>query len=236
MIGASSLRHDLPPGAVELETLVHVVPFEDAVVSAALGGAALDDVFERAARAAAGRACRTPVHVAGALVRLRCPCQSADCAAVFAPATEVACANDADCRAFGGACSGHDGVTGVCFAPLDPGAVLRVATTEYLANGGSGLFEPSLPAGRVRAADSLSAAMADFARGGAPCAASPCSAGCSADLVRRADAACADEQRAEACADRTALGVRAAAVCGYLPSLDGRLGAERDGRIRIEAP
>ena len=237
VIGASSLRHDLPPGVVDLATLVHVVPFEDPVIRAELGGAALADAFERVARAAAGRECRTPVHVAGALVHLRCPCTGASCAVVFAPATEVRCVNDADCRAFGGACAARKGESGVCFAPLAADAVFRVVTTEYLANGGSDLFEPIPTTARVTEADSLSAVMAELVRGGAACgAASDCNQGCAADLVRRANATCAAEGRTAACADEALLCARAAEACRYVPCLDGGLGAQRDGRIRIEAP
>jgi 5'-nucleotidase len=237
VIGASSLRHDLPAGAVDLATLVHVMPFEDPVVYAELSGAALATTFEHVARAAAGRECRTPVHVAGALARLRCPCVTASCAVVFAPPTEVQCESDADCRAVGGACGARDGESGVCFAPLATDAVFRVATTEYLANGGSGLFEPIPATARVRQADSLAAVTADFARGGPACAAaSACDEGCTADLVRRANATCTAEGRTAACTDESSLCARAAEACRYVPCLDGRLRAVRDGRIRMDAP
>jgi 5'-nucleotidase len=237
VIGASSLRHDLPAGTVDLATLVHVVPFEDPVVYAELGGAALANAFEHAARAAARRECRTPVHVAGALVHLRCPCASPSCAEVFAPATDVRCEDDGDCRTLGGACSARDGETGVCFAPLAADAFFRVATTEYLADGGSGFFSPIPASARVRQADSLATVMAEFVRGGAACApGNACTEGCAAELVRRANATCAQAGRAAACADQPALCRRAADACRYVPCLDGGLGARRDGRIRIEAP
>jgi 5'-nucleotidase len=238
VIGASSLRHDLPAGAVDLEALVHVVPFEDPVVRVELTGSALARLFERAAEEAAGRECRTPVHVAGALVRFRCPCAGADCAQVFAPQTAVACASDADCTAIDGACGARTGTNGTCFAPLDDEAVLRVATTEYLAAGGGGLFEPAPASTRVRAADSLSAAMSDFVRGRSSCAATStdCSHGCAADLVARAEAACADARGSSACELPSTLCARASAACRYVACLDAGAGAERDGRIRFEVP
>jgi hypothetical protein len=144
--------------------------------------------------------------------------------------------HDSDCRAVAGACSAHDGESGICFARLDPRSVLRVATTEYLANGGSSLFTPISAVGRVHIADSLSAVMAEWARTGAPCGAHDCTGGCEADLLARADAACATDGRNTGCSERSLLCARAVETCAYLPCLDDRLGGARDGRIRIEAP
>jgi 5'-nucleotidase len=234
IIGASSLRHDLPAGAIDLETLVHVVPFEDPVVRTELTGAALASTFERAARSAAARACRTPVHVAGAVVRFRCPCAAASCVRIFAPKTAVPCVSDDDCAALEGACSARDAESGTCFAALDPDSVVRVATTEYLASGGGGVFAPVGPLERVGAADGLWAAIAEFVRGGAPCEkTSDCTHGCPADLLRRADALGVENGGLALGADGTTLCARAVAACRYVPCLDS---AQRDGRIRFEAP
>ena len=238
IIGASSLRHDLVPGEVDLEGLVRVVPFEDPVVRAELTGGALASVFERAARSASGRECRTQVHLAGALVRFRCPCLTTGCAEGFAPATERECEADADCATFGGACSARDGNPGRCFAPLEPSAVYRVATTAYLASGGSGLFEPVAAGLLFRATDSLEAALREALRGGPACAPAPgdCGTGCPAELVRRATERCVADGRADSCADLTSLCARAVASCRYVPCIDASRGAVRDGRIRFEAP
>jgi 5'-nucleotidase len=212
VLGASSLRHDLPPGLLDRDGLVRAVPFEDPLVSVAVPGAALARAFERAARSASGRDCRTQVHVAGALVRFRCPCEGAACARVFATETDVPCKTDADCAALGGICSppsvGSDAL-GRCFAPLAPGAGYRVATTAYLAAGGSGLFE-AIPEMALRlVSDSLSQALADELRHGAPCPAGT--------SFPEPDP-------------------RLQALARALPCLDATRGAVRDGRIRFEAP
>ncbi len=239
VIGASSLRHDLPSGALDLDTLVRVLPFEDPVVRFELTGAALGRIFERAARTAESRECRTSVHVAGALVRFRCPCVAAPCALVFAPQTDVPCASDADCAAMGGACGARDGQSGSCFAPLDEQTVLGVATTAYLADGGGGLVDAVPAPARVEVADGLSAAVSELVRHGAPCrsdALAACKRGCAADLVQRATAACTTSGRGSSCAEPNDLCARAIAACRYVPCVDVRDGAARDGRIRFEAP
>lgn len=170
VIGASSLRHDLLPGVLDLSGLVHAVPFEDALVRVELPGDVLGSAFEHAARSSAARDCRTQVHVAGVLVRFRCPCTGASCARVFVPETDIACTSDDDCDDLGGACSSR-GTPGRCFAPLDPFGAYRVVTTAYLASGGSGLFAPISAESQRPVSDSLSDAIAAELAHGPPCVA-----------------------------------------------------------------
>jgi 5'-nucleotidase len=239
VIGASSLRHDLPPGLLDLEGLVRVLPFEDPIVSAELPGRTVARAFEHAARSASGRECRSQVHVAGALVRFTCPCAGNACAQVFAPETAVVCASDADCSAFSGACRGRDGEVGACYAPLDAGATYRVATTEYLAGGGSGLFDPIPVTARTRRDEPLSGAVAELVRGEASCAKGEGSADierCADALAERAERACSARGLADGCGGAASLRARALEACRYVPCLDRALGAARDGRIRFEVP
>jgi hypothetical protein len=222
------------------QTLVRVVPFLDPVVRLELTGAALARVLERAARSAASRDCRTQVHVAGALVRFRCPCAGAACAQGFTPETDVRCASDADCAAIGGACGGFGDTTGLCFAPLALEGTYRVATTAYLAAGGSGLFEVSVAPARDFGDEPLHVAIAELLRSGSTCDGAserPDSAlGCVEAIARRFGEACAASGLGDACSDIAADRERALAVCRHLTCLDGRLGAARDGRIRLEEP
>jgi 5'-nucleotidase/UDP-sugar diphosphatase len=209
VLGASSLRHDVLPGVLDRDALVRAVPFEDPLVSVELPGASLARAFEHAARSASGRDCRTQVHVAGMLVRFRCPCEGALCARVFATETDVPCGADAECGAFAGACSVSFGGTGLCFAPLAAGASYRVATTAYVAAGGSGLFDAIPESARRPVSDSLSQALADELRHGAPCP--------PGTTIPETDA-------------------RVLRLASSLPCLDAGRGAVRDGRIRLEAP
>jgi 5'-nucleotidase / UDP-sugar diphosphatase len=137
LIGASSLRHDLPPGAIDAETLARVMPFDDPLVRVRLSGAALERAFTHAALAAALRDCRTQLHVAGLRIRFVCPCAQGDCVSVYPTQTDVPCRSDAECAEFQGSCDGQR-----CFAPLLRDASYDLATTAYLAAGGSGLFDP----------------------------------------------------------------------------------------------
>ena len=147
VIGASSLRADLARGALDEEALERSFPFDDPVLRVLVTGSGLLAAFERASTTAAERDCRAPLHVAGALVRLVCPCESAPCAAVFVEKTDVCCETDADCTVVSGACDAAkfpEGVSageGRCFLPVSTLRSYVVATTAYLADGNGGYFE-----------------------------------------------------------------------------------------------
>jgi 5'-nucleotidase/UDP-sugar diphosphatase len=210
LLGASSLRHDLPAGLIDEQTLVRVLPFEDGIVRVTLTGSALLEVFERAARSAAARSCRTQVQVSGVVVRFRCPCEAAACAEVS--------------------------VAGV---PVDSARSYAVATTAYLAGGGSGLLAPILPGLQRPVADALSEVVAEALRGAPVCGdqiEATCESGCPAVLLERGQSACEASGLGEACPSAARACERVVAECRRVPCLDARAGAGRDGRIRFEAP
>jgi 5'-nucleotidase len=210
VLGASSLRHDFPAGLIDAETRVRVLPFDDPIVRVTLPGAVLLQMFERSARAASARSCRTPVHVAGAVVRFLCPCEGASCAQVL--------------------------IAGV---PPDPVQGYVVATTRYLAGGGSGLLEPIAPGLQQPVADGLSEVVAEALRqeaGCAPAAGAGCKTGCPAAFLERGRMACEGSGLGEACPRPVLACERAEAECRRLPCLNAAAGAVRDGRIRFEAP
>jgi len=199
LIGASSLRRDLAPGAFDTDALERSFPFDDPVVRVRTTGRALRAAFERAAETAGERDCRTPVHVSGASVRFRCPCERPPCADVFAGATELCCRDDAECAPVGGACGASANELGWCFLPVVPDAAYELATTAYVADGNGGFFTRVAPGDRAFAAPGLREAVGEMLHDAEPCDGVP------------------DELR-------------------HLPCLDERVGARRDGRLRIERP
>jgi 5'-nucleotidase/UDP-sugar diphosphatase len=168
LLGASSLRHDLPPGPVDDELVVRVLPFEDPIVRARVTGATLLAASSQAARSAANRDCRTQIHVAGAVARFTCPC-SVSCARLWVHETAQRCHSDADCAPFDGACDAGLGDSGRCRAPILATESYELATTAYLARGGSGLL-PELGAGEtVVVSDTLAGAVLEHLRDAPPC-------------------------------------------------------------------
>ncbi|HEX6272124.1 MAG TPA: bifunctional metallophosphatase/5'-nucleotidase [Polyangiaceae bacterium] len=199
LIGASSLRRDLAPGAFDTDALERSFPFDDPVVRVRTTGRALRAAFERAAETAFERDCRTPVHVSGASVRFRCPCERPPCADVFVGATALCCRDDAECAPVGGACGAAPGELGWCFLPLVSDAAYELATTAYVADGNGGFFARIASGDRSLAAPGLREAVGEMLHDAEPCDGVP------------------DELR-------------------HLPCLDERVGARRDGRLRIERP
>jgi 5'-nucleotidase/UDP-sugar diphosphatase len=198
IIGASSLRRDIAPGALDADALERSFPFDDAVLRVRTTGRALREAFELAARTAGERDCRTPIHVSGASVRLRCPCERSPCVEAFVGETAICCRSDADCAPVAGGCS-KLGELGFCLLPVSPDAPYEVGTTAYLADGNGGFFARVAPSERAVVAAGLREAVTEMLHEAEPCADAP------TDLR-------------------------------LLPCLDERVGARRDGRLRIERP
>jgi len=235
VIGSSSLRRDLVSGPIDGEALERSFPFDDPVLHARVTGAALLSVFERAASSAEARECRSPVQVAGALVRFACPCEGPPCARVFVRETEICCTSDADCAPRSGACAPDMGGVSRCFLPLAPNESYTLATTGYLADGGSGLFDPIREIDRTLISEGLREVVSNVLAESAACppAHRDCDGACPAALRAHVEEEASYDGVAVAPADACR---RAQTLCAVLPCLDERAGAVRDGRVRIEHP
>jgi 5'-nucleotidase len=229
VIGSSSLRRDIVSGAIDADALERSFPFDDPVLRVRVTGEKILGAFESSARSAASRDCRSPVQIDGALVRLTCPCESPPCAGVFVEETEICCENDSDCSALSGACGPSLGGVARCFLPLVPDRTYELATTAYLADGGSGLFERIREVDRTPVAEGLRDVSSEALGGSEPCffASGDCSVGCPAGLLEHEEAE--EVSTVGGCE-------RAERLCAVLPCLDERAGAVRDGRLRIERP
>jgi hypothetical protein len=115
------------------------------------------------------------------------------------------------------------GSPGFCRAPVLADESYLVATTEYLALGGSGVFAPGDLGSQLIVRASLVDAVTDALAHAARCSESP-------ELAR---GAC---RRAALAFSAAADGAGAEASCAELACIDEGAGAIRDGRIEIEAP
>lgn len=220
VLGASSLRHDLPPGLHDVESLKRVLPFEDPIVGLRITGGALVEAMDRAGRSAATRDCRTQVHVAGAIIHFPCPCDDGPCARVWVHETTIGCDADVDCATLDGAC---DAGSKRCRAPVLATESYALSTTRYLAEGGSGIFSGQDAPFALTVADSLLDAVVERLHEAPRC-------GDASPTVREACRSALAESELSA----TATSVDR--LCDDLPCIDAGAGAARDGRIRFEAP
>lgn len=158
------IRTDITPGAISLDQLYNVFPFNNYVTSMYLSGADVQALLDFATRRAAGRGCITQIQVSGVEFVMDCRAPFEGCEPECPPrATDVyfrdctgenepeaipceetsACGDGQEC------CAGTTLRAGTCtFAgrcddactrvPLDETSVYEMATNDYIARGGSG--------------------------------------------------------------------------------------------------
>jgi 2',3'-cyclic-nucleotide 2'-phosphodiesterase (5'-nucleotidase family) len=124
------IRADFEQGALTVEQMFNVFPFENSITVMYLSGAEVQETLDFVARKSAERGCRTQAQVAGIWFDMVC---RGDC-----PGGAAACAKNVylgeDCR--GGNPDG-DIVPGAC-RPVVATGLYRVAVNDYIAKGGSG--------------------------------------------------------------------------------------------------
>ncbi len=93
--------------------------------------------------------------------------------------TNTSCTSDADCldgdgKPMPGACSKQNiGDTGVCMSPIQPTGLYELATSDYLAGGGSGFRVLQRNTTQVNTHIQQRDAVIDYLRGGKPCGYNP---------------------------------------------------------------
>ena len=152
LTNTTGIRADLVPGPVTVEQMYNIFPFDNSISKMQLSGLEVQDLFNFVARRSAGRGCVSQVQIAGARVVIDCgvkltPDSSPGVATnvYIGPLLDgsnnpVACNSDADCpgasaAAKVGAC---DVEHKICWAPIQETASYELATSNYLAQGGSG--------------------------------------------------------------------------------------------------
>ncbi len=138
------IRADLVPGPVTLEQMFNIFPFDNSITKMQLSGVEVQDVFDFSARRAASRACKSQIQISGARVIIDCSIQKEDQTSpgsathiyigTYNPA--MTCESDANCPGEEkGSC---DPNTSQCWQPIERTASYELATSNYLAQGGSG--------------------------------------------------------------------------------------------------
>ncbi|MBK8251581.1 MAG: 5'-nucleotidase C-terminal domain-containing protein [Polyangiaceae bacterium] len=208
LTNTTGIRADLVPGPVTVEQMYNIFPFDNSITKMQLSGCEVKDLFDFAARRSAGRGCVSQVQIDGARVVIdcsaytkkgqvdpgfeSCPVPGEDqirpgvATHVFIGASDKACANDADCGGEFGSCDAEG--TGRCWIPIDGLSTYELATSNYLAQGGSGFRVLQRNTTQFDTQIQQRDALIDFIRAGAACGADD-----SGDLrLCSTDADCAD--------------------------------------------
>jgi 5'-nucleotidase/UDP-sugar diphosphatase len=174
LTNTTGIRSDLVPGPLSVEQMYNVFPFDNSISKMQLSGVEVQDLFDFVARRSAGRGCVSQVQIAGARVVIDCKSQTASgifIGASFDDAGEPnRCDTDEDCPAQKfGQC---DIDTGICWQPIEPFGAYELATSNYLAGGGSGFRVLQRNTTQFDTKVQQRDALLDYIRGGNPCGSS----------------------------------------------------------------
>ncbi|TKD01991.1 bifunctional metallophosphatase/5'-nucleotidase [Polyangium fumosum] len=179
LTNTTGIRADLVPGPVTVEQMYNIFPFDNSISKMQLSGVEVQDLFDFVARRSAGRGCVSQVQIAGARVVINCTQQKtpdsppgvATNIYIGARNPKVACTSDAQCPDKGlGSC---DVEAGVCWQPFDSLASYELATSNYLAAGGSGFRVLQRNTTQFDTQIQQRDALIDYIRAGEPCTIRP---------------------------------------------------------------
>lgn len=182
LTNTTGIRADLVPGPVTVEQMFNIFPFDNSITKMQLSGLEIQELFDFVARRSSGRGCVSQVQIAGARVVIDCTKQgtSEDPSVDLPPGVAtniyigtynpvIACESDAACPGAGiGSC---DIETGRCWQPIEAIASYELATSNYLAGGGSGFRVLQRNTTQNDTKVQQRDALIDFIRAGAPCGA-----------------------------------------------------------------
>jgi 5'-nucleotidase / UDP-sugar diphosphatase len=177
LTNSTGIRTDLVPGPVTVEQMFNIFPFDNSITKMQLSGQEVQDLFDFVARRSSGRGCVSQVQIAGARVVM-------DCTKVgpASPSPGVAtniyigsydpplkCASDAECP--GKQLGSCDVEAARCWQPIDKISSYELATSNYLAGGGSGFRVLQRNTTQLDTKVQQRDALVDYIRAGAPCGA-----------------------------------------------------------------
>jgi 5'-nucleotidase/UDP-sugar diphosphatase len=147
LTNSTGIRADLVPGAITVEQMYNIFPFDNAISKMQLSGVEVQQLFDFVARRSAGRGCVSQVQIAGARIVMDCAKLPEEdggenrgapgvATGIYIGASTTQCDSDEDCPGEGiGSC---DNNVGLCWNPIEPFGYYELATSDYLAGGGSG--------------------------------------------------------------------------------------------------
>ncbi len=175
MTNTTGIRADLVPGPVTVEQMFNIFPFDNSISKMQLSGIEVEELFDFAARRSSGRGCVSQIQIAGARVVMDCSLLEAGenrpgkATQIYIGTSKQACSSDADCGGAFGACDAEG--SGTCWTPIDPFGAYELATSNYLAAGGSGFRVLQRNTTQFDTQIQQRDALIDYMRAGAPCGA-----------------------------------------------------------------
>ncbi len=177
LTNTTGIRANIVPGSFDVEQMYNIFPFDNSIAKMQLSGKEVQELFDYVARRSAGRGCVSQVQIAGARVVLDCEWDDnptddippGKATGIYIGATETTCTGDQDCP--GGLAGSCDSTIKRCWRPIDPIASYEMATSNYLANGGSGFRVLQRNTTQFDTKIQQRDALIDYIRAGRPCGA-----------------------------------------------------------------
>jgi 5'-nucleotidase len=185
MTNTTGIRADVPAGPVKFADMYNVFPFNNAISKMTLSGQEVLEMFDFAARRSASRACTSQVQIAGAFLVMNCsgcdvthyrtdlidPTTACAEQVFIGYQNSMPCKLDSDCSADSylqrNMC---DTNVGLCRLPVSAlGGAFELATSDYLAAGGSGFDVLRRNTTQINTRIQQRDAVDDFVRFGNPC-------------------------------------------------------------------
>lgn len=232
LTNTTGIRSDLVPGAVSVEQIFNVFPFDNTVTKMLLSGREVRELFDFVARRSAQRGCNAQTQIAGARVEIDCRgCERTDgapCASRIAIGRDdsTTCTVDADCGE--GLCDQRPEIPSDqwhCLLPIAEDASYELATNNYIAQGGSGFRVLQRNTTQIDTRVQQRDVLIDYLRQGRPCGADRTTGtlpSCSSDGDCAAGFVCACPERAAwdgaACTDAGSCGEGGQCVLSACPA------------------
>lgn len=175
LTNSTGIRADLVPGPITVEQMYNIFPFDNSITKMQVSGQEVQELFDFVARRSSGRGCVSQAQIAGARVVIDCtkrgPVGFGTATDIYIGTTEPrkSCMKDDDCPSKRtGSC---DVETAQCWQPIDPIGSYELATSNYLAAGGSGYRVLQRNTTQYDTKIQQRDALIDYIRAGAPCGA-----------------------------------------------------------------
>ncbi len=194
LTNTTGIRADVVPGPVTVEQMYNIFPFDNSITKMQLSGVEVQQLFDFVARRSAGRGCVSQVQIAGARIVIDCDKEDPNIPGARGVATgifigaeldaeqdPVKCERDEDCGAQRfGQC---DVENAICWQPIEEFGYYELATSNYLATGGSGFRVLQRNTTQFDTRVQQRDALIDYMRAGFPCGAGSTGElrGCSTD-------------------------------------------------------
>ncbi|RLB51078.1 MAG: hypothetical protein DRI90_23225, partial [Deltaproteobacteria bacterium] len=174
LTNTTGIRASIVPGSFDVEQMYNIFPFDNSISKMQLSGLEVQELFDYVARRSAGRGCTSQVQIAGARLVMDCAWDDpADelppgkAVGIYIGATDTTCLGDQDCPDdLIGSC---DTGIGRCWRPIEPIASYEMATSNYLAGGGSGFRVLQRNTTQSDTGIQQRDALIDYIRGGRAC-------------------------------------------------------------------